>query len=349
MKPETSNNAHATTSIPADAAQIQARLRRNLGKYFPEVANNQTPIELTQVSRRSYSNVYVFRTAAKGTKGEKGIAVKVFLPASGGPDAARLQYAALNSVWPIFRTLPTMTVPRPLDYFPEFSALVTESIQGRSLHHLFRTFRSLPGIDKGVLRLVYQCGQWLRKFHDATAIGSETLNLDYKFGLIRPKLISLRSAGFRLDLCEELEGRLESLGDEIRRVKFPMAAVHGDFTVDNVLFDGERIVTIDLGGKDRNAIHHDISTFLNSLALVGLTWPIRRSVLVKSRQQFLSGYFGSAEYFSKAIGFLRLVGLLSVALEIISRRRDQVLLRWWIQPYFARLLREMLEETRPVR
>src|SRR5689334_10828409 len=102
MKPETSNHARATTSVPVDAAQIQARLGRNLRKYFPEVANNQTSIELTQVSRRSYSNIYLFRTSAKGAKTEKGIAVKVFLPASGGPDAARLQYAALNSVWPIF-------------------------------------------------------------------------------------------------------------------------------------------------------------------------------------------------------------------------------------------------------
>jgi hypothetical protein len=336
---------HTTSSHTGDADQIQALLGRNLRRYFPESAGSRLPIELVQVSRRSYSDLYLFRTPTSGAEGEKGIAVKVFLPASGGRDAARRQYAALNSVWPVFRSLPTMTIPRPLDYFPEFSALVTESIQGRSLQELFRTFRSLPGSDAGLVRLIYLSGQWLRKFHDATASAPGTMDVDDKLASARANLGLLRSAGFQVELCAHLETRLDFLARDIRRLELPMAAVHGDFTIDNVLFDGKRLIALDLGGKDRNAIFHDISTFLNSLALIGLSWPVRRSLIVRSREEFLSGYFGGAEQSAGAISFLRLTGLVSVVLEIVRRRGDQLLLRWWIRPYLERLFREILKQT----
>jgi hypothetical protein len=337
------SSARETTSPLPDTRQIQARLGRNLKKYFPEVGDNPPPIELAQVSRRSYSNLYLFRTAQNSNEGVKGIAVKVFLPASGGQDAARLQYAALDSIWPAFRASPTMTVPRPLDYFPEFSALVTESIQGRSLQQLFKTFRLLPGSDSGLVRLANLSGQWLRKFHDATATAPGRLDVDNKLASARSNLSLLRTTGFPVDLCKEMDVHFDFLAKSIRGLDLRMAAVHGDFTVDNVLYDGKRIIGIDLGGKDRNAIYHDIATFLNSLALIGLTWPVRRSLVERSRQGFLSGYFGDVEYCSGVISFLRLVGLVSVALEIVGRRSDQLLLRWWIRPYLERLFREMLK------
>src|SRR6185503_3628997 len=110
------------TPHPTDVERIKARLGGNLDKYFPESGAASGGIELASVRRRSYSNLYLFRTSPSADGAERGLAVKVFLPASGGRDAARLQYAALNSVWPEFRTSKTMTIPRPLDYFPELSA-----------------------------------------------------------------------------------------------------------------------------------------------------------------------------------------------------------------------------------
>jgi hypothetical protein len=155
----------------------------------------------------------------------------------------------------------------------------------------------------------------------------------------------LQESGFPIDLCNQMSVRLDLLAKEICSIDLAMAAVHGDFSVDNVLFDGKRIIAVDLGGKDRNAIYHDMATFFNSLDLIGLTWPARRSLIARSRRGFLSGYFGAAEYCGGAISFLRLTGLVSVALEIIGRRSDQLLLRWWIRPYLERLFREMLKET----
>src|SRR5690606_7145929 len=145
-------------------------------------------------------------------------------------------YNALNAVWPAFRALPTMTVPRPLDFFPEFAALVTESIEGRSLQDLFKTIRFLPGTDGGLVRLANLSGQWLRKFHDATAVSPGRLDVDDKLVSVRANLGLLQSAGFPADLCEHMEARFDFLAQNIRDLDLAVAAVHGDFTVDNVLF-----------------------------------------------------------------------------------------------------------------
>jgi Phosphotransferase enzyme family len=328
-----------------DADQIQARLGRNLRHYFPETENNPPRLELAEVSHRSYSKFFLFRTSQNGSGGSKGIAVKVFLPASGGQEAARLQYAALISVWPAFRGSPTMTIPRPLDYFPEFSAIVTECIEGRSLQQLFKRFPLRSASDAGLAQLAKVSGQWLSKFHDATAISPGRLDVEDKLASAQANLNFLRVSGFPVDLCAQVAARLDSLAQDIRGLDLAMAAVHGDFTVDNVLFDGNRIIAIDLGGKDRNAIYHDIATFLNSLALIGLTWPVRRSLIEKSSREFIAGYFGADGYCSGAIGFLRLSGLVSVALEIVGRRSDHLLLRWRIRPYLERLFRAMLKDA----
>jgi hypothetical protein len=329
---------------PTDLEKIKARLGGNLGKYFPDSGAVPGSIELAGVSRRSYSNLYLFRTSRNANGGERGLAVKVFLPASGGQDAARLQYAALTSVWPAFRTSKTMTIPRPLDYFPELSAIVTERVQGRSLQQMFRTVPSLLGQETGMARLAEQAGRWLRKFHDATVLSPGPLDVDNKLESLRANRRLLRGAGFSLELCGKLETVLDSLAKDVRNLDLAVASVHGDFTVDNVLFDGERIIAIDLGGKDRNAIYHDIATFLNSLGLIGLTWPVRRSVIEHSSQRFLAGYFGADDYCGDAIKFLRLSGLASVALEILGRRKDSLLVRWWIRPYLERLFRETIKD-----
>ena len=324
--------------------QITARLDGNLSKYFPESGNNPPGIELAEVSHRSYSSLYLFRTSRNGDA--NGLAVKVFLPASGGRDAARLQYAALNSVWPAFRTSTTLAIPRPLDYFPELSAIVTESVQGRSLQQIFRTMPVLPGQKTGLARLTEQAGQWLRKFHAATALPSGPLDVDNKLKSLRANLGLLEVSGFSVDLCRRLEAVLDSLAKNIRDIDLDMAAVHGDFTMDNVLFDGKRIIAIDLGGKDKNAIYHDIATFLNSLSLIGLTWPASRRLLDRSGQRFLSGYFGAHEHRDEAVNFLRLVGLVSVALEILDRRKNGILVRWWIRPYLNRMFLELIDDTK---
>ena len=337
----------ATSFQNTDVDKIKARLGPKLDQYFPECGKNLPTLHLATVSHRSYSDLYLFRTSLNGGGGSRGLAVKVFLPASGGQDAARLQFAALNSVWPAFRTSKTMTIPQPLDYFPELSAIVTERVQGRPLQQLFKTVALMPEQKAGLARLTEQSGQWLRKFHAATSLPPGRLHLDGKLESLRANLDLLQTFGFSVDLCRQVATCLNSLAKDIRNLELGMASVHGDFTVDNVLFDGKRIITIDLGGRDRNAVYHDIATFLNSLALIGLTWPLRRRSLVeRCSRGFLWGYFGAADFSRSAVSFLRLAGLVSVVLEILERRSDQLLLvRWWIRPYLDRLCRQMIKDA----
>lgn len=334
------------TSLNEELDEIKARLSGKLSNYFPESKGNPAAIELTVASHRNYSSLYLFQVLASGDNNDqRGLAVKVFSPTSGALSAAQSQYLALTSAWPAFQNSPALAIPRPLDFFPELCATVTEKVEGHPLQHHFtkvfltaREKRKLAGWCAGA-------GKWLRKFHDATALPLGRLDVDNKLSQFHANLGRLEAAGFPADLCRGLDAALDATANNIRHLDLAIASVHGDFTVDNVLVDGGRIIAIDLGGADRNAIYHDIASFLNSLSLIGLSWPVSNSLLEQARDAFLAGYFGRQPCDSAVVRFLRLVGMVSVALEISGRRRNQRLFRWRVCRYFNRMFRELIKDA----
>jgi Ser/Thr protein kinase RdoA (MazF antagonist) len=119
-----------------------------------------------------------------------------------------------------------------------------------------------------------------------------------------------------------------------------MSRVHGDFTIDNLLLDADRIAGLDMWAVDTNAIYHDMATFLNSLILLRLTRPMSWAVLSQLRSAFLRGYFGSDPWDDQALTFLQRIGFVDVTLSIRRRRPSafaRALLTHLIVPAMRRL------------
>jgi phosphotransferase family enzyme len=330
------------TSDNVPLEEIKARLSEKLTAYFPELSADPSTLELAAVAQRSYSSLYIFKMLQNGGPGPqpRGLVVKLFTAEGGGLEAAQSQYAALTRTWPLFQSSPTLSIPRPLDFFPEWAALVTEKVPGEPLQQRFKTW---PTHKVELLGYNHSAGEWLKRFHDTTVLPAGRMDVESKLQQLQSRLEDLQRLGFSSDLCRQLQKRLSSSGKRIANVDLAMASVHGDFTVDNLLVEGERITAIDLGGRDRNAIYHDVATYLNSLLLIRLSWPVSHSLLDQARDAFLAGYFGGAPYSGLAVQFLRLIGFVNVAVEILHRRRAQPFARWWIRSFFKRTLRRLLE------
>ena len=323
---------------------ITARLNHRLTTYFPEFCADPVSVKLASVAHRSYSSLYFFDVVQANSDSNrcKGLAVKLFSPESGGCEAARSQYAALTSTWPAFQKSPNLSIPRPLDFFPELSAVVTEKVDGEPLQRLFK---KIPAQTSQLILLNDHAGQWLQRFHRTTALPPDRLDVDNKLQHLEANLDHLRRLGFAEGLCQQLKDSVSSLAQRLGNVDLAMAGVHGDFTVDNLLVDGDKIIAIDLGGRDRNAVYHDMATYINSLMLIRLSWPAGRSLLERARDAFLAGYFAGEHHNHSAVSFLRLIGLVSIALEILGRRRDQWLAAWWVRRFFERAFRRLLDEA----
>lgn len=324
----------------AELAEIEARLSNKAGVYFPELSDSAATFYFAGVSRRSYSTVYFFQVSSNRGAGspKQGIAVKLFSKRREDEANAKSQFAALLSAWPAFHDAEMLAIPRPLEFFTDLPALVMERVRGESLQEILKKSALLPGRRSASAAGCKRSGQWLRHFHDATWLQPGRLDVAEKLRHAQASLAGFAALGFPAELCRQISTSLETRARSLSDIDMAMATVHGDFTVDNVLLDGARITALDISGKDRNAIYHDVATFLNSLCLIRMSWPVSRSLVKNCGHAFLAGYFNGEESALGALAFLRLTGLISSALEILGRRWRQPLARLWVRRFFIHQL-----------
>lgn len=306
--------------------------------YFPELLG-KIDLCVTRTRNRSYSRTYWVKVNASAFPA-RGLVIKVC------GDAA-LQHEILKTKWHNFAEQQEWKIPQPVDYLRDHSALVMEEVQGSTIA------RRLPRISWYASRCeiaaadCYRAGQWLRFYHD---IGRSSEPLLFGNGRARSKLDEtlrdLSAAGLKKSVCYRLletyfVPSIEAVFQKPRTV----SSVHGDFSVDNVIINDRNVVVLDLCSNERNAIDLDIASFLNSLLLLRLTRPVPWSAIRRMRDAFLQGYFGSQDIDCLAFTFLQGIGLADVALEIIQRRRSN-LLQAWVEWTVGEALKTIVSEVR---
>ncbi len=338
-----------TTCVDSILHKIETRLGEKLTDYFPNLNGGACSVECVKLRRFAYSTVYFFRINSKCNVSEtSGIVVKIFAKQFGRHDIPGAQYSALCSVWPVFKNSFAFGLPRPLDFIPELPALVMEQVQGVPLQKMFWTIGLIPGRFGEVVQACHQSGKWLKHFHRGTDTTPRPLDLLQKRDGAIENFVSLERFGFSKALLRRVRASIDDKAHRLAGVEMPTALVHGDFTVDNILVNKERYFAIDLTGRDINAVFHDLASFLNSLNLMRLSLPLPASKTRRCGEAFLTGYFGVESFNRMAVDFLILTGRVSVALEILSRRGDRIIARWWMRQFFERIIGECLDERKAV-
>ncbi len=335
-----------THQVQGERRELERRLLPRLAGYFGERGGTTPALVLTQVREAAYSRLYVFRLSSPdGVTAARGLAVKVFTGQAASPEIAKEQFTILRAVWPAFAESLHFGIPRPLDLLADIPALVMEEVSGRPAPELFTPALWLPGRASAALDVCRRSGAWLRHFHAVTRVSSGPLDVEAKLASVPHTLARLEQYGFSRRLGDTVKAGLSSVGEMLLEWPLESACVHGDFTVNNVLLDRHRVVVLDVGGRYRNVIYHDLASFLNSIRLVALSRPVPRAATSACEEAFLEGYFGEACPDAAPLWFLRVFGLASVALEILGRRGRRAIPRVWVRVFVTRLLGSLLKEA----
>ena len=328
--------------------EIRSRVSNNIESYFPGPFKSGFAVQLISVQQRSYSTICFFNVCAGDPDNGPlpGIAVKIFSHQFGGAELADLQFTSMKSVWPSMAQTARFAIPRPLELFHDLSAMAMERVGGDSIQRQFRRNLFAPLKWPALVCACLNAGEWLRYFHTATQESQGQLDVTAKKAAAGLAISKLQGRGFPGKSVHSIEVFLDTSAQELSQIDLPAALVHGDFTVDNVIAEGTRITALDLSGRDRNAIYHDLATFLNSLWLMRLSMPLPDALLNRCARAFLKGYFGDERCCHLALNFLRVTGLVSSALEIISRRQDQPIAQFWVRRFLNHQLGGIVRSSR---
>jgi aminoglycoside phosphotransferase (APT) family kinase protein len=205
------------------------------------------------------------------------------------PSEEGREYQTLQQVYDHFPTNSNFKVARPLDYIASSHTIIMDYEKGIGF---------LSAISKAdeieTCKLVAQAGNWLRKLHDCRKVHSTevhtvaspsqrlTRSCEYWEEQHKPSDGTTRVA---IKLLAEVEPKLDEMMDQ-------RVWIHGDFTPDNILVNGETLIGLDVGWRSRANPVMDLAPFLNHLSLSLTTvygFKLDRNIAELERA-FINGY-----------------------------------------------------------
>lgn len=269
------------------------------GQFFPAEKGEPRVAGVSNMPRRHCD---IVRTALDFHGSTIRIFIKIHRRPKRKPDMpielvrqnAQLEFDTLSHLYDKFRFTPRCAVVRPIAFFPEEMAVVTEEGAGDNLHRLIKHKAGVWYAKSEVEDLQAYCresGVWLRHFQEFTAqprqaafpleeIATQVqadLDICVHMGLSRSAASSL------VRLCETQLSRLE--GQD-----FPVVGEHPDFQPDNILVSPAGVTVLDFTNFRYGSMYSDVARFLVCLDFL-LKNPLYSKTTIQTLMQaFLQGY-----------------------------------------------------------
>ena len=322
--------------------RIVAYVTSRLGSYY--LGLSACKLSLSQGHSRTYrwSNHLEFAVLADGTSTDYGILVKVpqARDRSGrrqhgtrldsAEKSSEREYEALRILYRHLRGSETegVTAVRPLDFIPEFAAIVMEKLPGRNLLEIANAAVTLRQKSQAI-QAAYRAGRLLKALHeidhgnyprravldkeDYLAKLSSLVDTLQRLGLSKPYLRHLQDTG-----C------IIQKGIDQTREEITLTFVHGDFYPENIVISEEGAAyTVDTTLHRIAPTVEDIAKLLIGLdtmkraVLLGRGL-IKHSVIEQMKCAFLHGYFGNDLPCSKVLTLYQILLLLKRWCEIYA-------------------------------
>ena len=256
-------------------------------------AGRADAVNLTPYHTTSSYPLYLAEVATG--RGEPRHVVIKFAPIFGSHREGQAEFANLRVMSARLGPSEYLHVPRPLDYWEDVNALVTEHRPGPRFSSRILSAPPWFAPRASLVRPARQCGEWLRIYHDATSQGNGPA-IDERFvATMRRDLGRIPSRGPLHALRPRIEASLESITTSLAEQRVPVSVRHGDFSPDNVHLDGDGICVFDLSHHRTAPVYDDIAFFLVTLDTMNpypKYWAFNRRVARALAAPFLEGYFG---------------------------------------------------------
>ncbi len=176
---------------------------------------------------------------------------------------AQSQYDALSLARERLHGQCGLLVPNAYPYLLDEGFIMMDWFSAPTIKQILHNPK-LPVSD--LVSALVRTGQWLRSFHghrddevDRLKVGQM---LNYVLGMADDLHRSRNPAQFNAHLA-----LLKLIAPTTSQIAVPTSYSHGDFKPDNVLFDGDRIITVDIDRVFKAPVVHDLTHFLVHLEM----------------------------------------------------------------------------------
>lgn len=191
--------------------------------------------------------------------------VKIYHEGRYRPRKLRLEYQLLGKIHKCLAAFEDYDVARPLLVLPDQNLIMTEWVDGPPLSEILWPASTSPEMR---LSCIDKAARWLRHFHDAKGADLRSLDAAWYIDALGRQLGRSKFAYIWLSrdrVYQKALDKLEKSAFELSKYSVEYVRLHGDFSAQNLLYDTNRIVGIDLGrGRDAPAIE-DMNKFLVGL------------------------------------------------------------------------------------
>jgi hypothetical protein len=292
--------------VPDRFTAVLARLTRDYREYFPEQTASPDVLSVAVLPRRLSD---IARAQLAFGRTTTTLYIKVHkkpgaLPA-GVRAKAQLEFATLRDLHDKFRTEPGYAVVRPIAFFPDDLALVTEAADGDNLHGLIKRLAVRWRGHAAVERVASECraaGAWLRRFQELTrGPGLAPPPVRFMQTRFEADLRACVAIGMSPRVADAIDGFVRAKLHGLERCMYPVVGVHPDFQPDNVLASPDRITVLDFTNFQEGPPHSDVARFLASVAFVAKS-PLYAGATVRTLMRaFMTGYGRSVEEMNPAL------------------------------------------------
>jgi len=278
---------------PAVVGQAIARFHGDAERL---VEGGQVVTRVLSVSTRPFS--YVARVESGSSAATRRVVVKIPRLKPGKADGRipklKLEIAAAKALAFTLKGETELSVPDVVAFYPEIPALVWREVAGETLEALAaRDARGVPGAAR-LARLehaFHSAGRWLRALQDGTSVEGRELSLPEMTDYVDVRLKRISELG-PSGLGADWQAQVRRVFSEARLAPrdLRLTAVHGDFSLSNVLYDGRRVVAIDFSRFGVGSIYYDVTRIYHQLGLLLHKPWFLPSTVARLRRVLLNGY-----------------------------------------------------------
>jgi aminoglycoside phosphotransferase (APT) family kinase protein len=223
------------------------------------------------------------------------------LPPTPADRKASLEFAALRAAQRHFATLgdARFASVEAIALLEPMHALVMRHVEGQSLRAIVKRAALQPRAAPDVDRAFERAGAWLRAYHAMVPLPGieERLSTPDDVATLATRLGEHLRDARRGSETVDLAERTAIVARRLSAADLPLAVVHGDFAMRNVMVNAGQVAVLDMLGRWRAPAYEDVSTMM--LALDGIAFGPRLGGVLplppairSARAAFLRGYFG---------------------------------------------------------